>query len=400
MKSLAIIAEYNPCHKGHAYQIEKARELSGSDIIIALMSGNFVQRGTPAVFDKYTRAGLAVLSGADIVIELPTVFATSSAEGFAYNAIDILNRINSVDYISFGMENDDLSRFAEIAKILSNEPETYRLLLKKYMNMGYSAPLSREYALSEYSGNNDFKDFLNRPNNILALEYIKAMHKTSSSIIPVPVKRIGNGYNDTIATTPYPSATAIRNMYKNNDTEGIKNSLLPHVYDYISCKKPLFEEDFSMLLNQSILLNKNNLHEYSDIDEKLSNRINNLFSSGSYYNFNGLVTELKSKNYTYTRICRSLLHILLGIKDSDIKTTDTCRVLAFNKNGGKFLKDIRHKSDIKLICDLSEIKNTLKENPVLQKDILSSDIYRLAYFNKYNENLTDEYRHKPEIINS
>lgn len=400
MKSLAIISEYNPCHKGHAYQIEKARELTGSDIIIALMSGNFVQRGIPAVFDKYTRAGLAVLSGADIVIELPTVYATSSAEGFAYYAIDILNRLNAVDYISFGMENDNLSVINEIAKILSDEPKNYRILLKKYMRKGFSAPLSREYALSEYLSNTGFRNILSMPNNILALEYIKALHKTSSAITPVPVKRIGNGYNDAIATTPYPSATAIRNMYKNNDTEGIRSSLLPDVYDYISCKKPLFEEDFSMLLNQSILLNRNFLHEYSDIDEKLSNRINNLFSSGNYYKFNGLAAELKSKNYTYTRICRSLIHILLGIKDNDIKSADACRVLAFNKAGGKFLKDIRDKSGIKLICDLSEAKNILKENTILQKDILSSDIYRLAYFNKYNENLTDEYRHKPEIINS
>ena len=158
MKSLAIISEYNPCHKGHAYQIEKARELSGSDIIIALMSGNFVQRGIPAVFDKYTRAGLAVLSGADIVIELPTVYATSSAEGFAYYAVDILNRLNTVDYISFGMENDNLSIINEIAKILSDEPENYRILLKKYMSKGFSAPLSREYALSEYLSNTGFRN--------------------------------------------------------------------------------------------------------------------------------------------------------------------------------------------------------------------------------------------------
>lgn len=116
-----------------------------------------------------------------------------------------------------------------------------------------------------------------------------------------------------------------------------------------------------MLLNQSILLNRNFLHEYSDIDEKLSNRINNLFSSGNYYKFNGLAAELKSKNYTYTRICRSLIHILLGIKDNDIKSADACRVLAFNKAGGKFLKDIRDKSGIKLICDLSEAKISLRK---------------------------------------
>lgn len=245
MKSLAIISEYNPCHKGHAYQIEKARELSGSDIIIALMSGNFVQRGIPAVFDKYTRAGLAVLSGADIVIELPTVYATSSAEGFAYYAVDILNRLNTVDYISFGMENDNLSIINEIAKILSDEPENYRILLKKYMSKGFSAPLSREYALSEYLSNTGFRNILGMPNNILALEYIKALHKTASAITPVPVKRIGNGYNDAIATTPYPSATSIRNMYKNNDTEGIKSSLLPDVYNYISCKNLYLKKIFN-----------------------------------------------------------------------------------------------------------------------------------------------------------
>ena len=400
MKTIAIISEYNPCHKGHAYQIAKAKEKTDADIVIALMSGNFVQRGMPAVFDKYTRAHAAILSGVDIVLELPAVYATASAELFAENSVKILDMLG-VDYLSFGIESDNLDNFDEIVSIFSVEPSEYKKLIKDELKKGNSLPLARQNALSCYTTIPDAEKIIASPNNILGIEYLKAIKKYHSGITPVAIKRVGNGYNDTFASTDYPSATAIRKMYEKKDNDMLFSALLPEVFEYLGSKKTLFSNDFSDILMYSIMNNINNLTDFSDVDEKIANRIINCFKNGVFYTYDSLIEMLKTRNYTYTRISRILCHILLNIRKQDITEPAFSRVLAFNDNGKKYLREIRKKSDFILLTDIKDAKKILSENGLatLGKDIFSSNIYRLVYKSVHNVTLTDEYRKMPEIIN-
>lgn len=398
MNVTAIIAEYNPCHKGHIYHIRKTRELTKPDCLIVVMSGNYVQRGIPAIFDKYTRAHSAVLAGADLVLELPVIYSTASAEFFAENSVKILKNLGNVSNLSFGVENDDKKILSEIADILINEPDEFRKMLKKYVREGNSVATARAKALSVIDERAE--KIISSPNNILAIEYIKAIKKNNANIAHFGIKRIGNGYNDPVATTEYPSATAIRNMYHNKELDAVKSGMSDEIFNYIKDKRPLSENDFNVVLNQALLKNAGNFDSFFDVDEKIANRIDNIIKKGTFYNYNELAMLLKTRNYTYTRICRILSHIMLGIGKDDITEPSYCRVLAFNDAGSRYIKETKKSGNNMLFTDIKQIKNTLSGRALrsLEKDIYASDIYRMIMYEKHGMIIPDEFRHKPEIL--
>ena len=403
MKVAGIISEYNPFHKGHQYHIETTRKITGADCIVAVMSGNFVQRGIPAIADKYTRAKAAVLGGADLVIELPAVFATGSAEIFAEGAVKLIDALNNVDYISFGSEAGRLDEFNNIADVLINEPEEYRNILQNHLKSGNSMPVSRAKALLEYFNDETLTEIIASPNNILSIEYIKALKKIKSAVTPVTIARIGNGYNDSDVTTDYPSATAIRNLYVDG-AKNIAKTMPEPVFEYFSSMNgvimPVFPDNCSTLINHALRLNANILNDFLDVDEKLANRINNLLKDGKIYTFTELCDAIKTKNYTYTRISRALLHILLNIKSEDIKVPSYAKILACNSIGRQFIKECKKTSAIPFLNDASDAKKVLSEDALnmLEKDIYASDIYRLIVKETFGTVITDEFRHRPELV--
>ena len=226
MTITAVIAEYNPFHNGHAYQLAKARELTGADYLVVIMSGDFVQRGAPAILDQHDRAELALLGGADLILQLPCHFALGSAQHFARGAVSLLTALGCVDFLCFGSEYGDTAPFLELADVLLHEPEEYRELLSGLLRNGLSFPTARAQALSAYFSDSasfsslskeELDTFLKEPNNILGIEYVQALLLSQSRIRPVTIRREGSGYHEgALFTHALPSATAMRNLLFSN----------------------------------------------------------------------------------------------------------------------------------------------------------------------------------------
>lgn len=397
MSTVGIIAEYNPFHKGHAYQINKAKELTGADHVIIIMSGNYVQRGTPAILDKYTRAKHALKNGASLVIELPVCYSTASAELFAYSAISTLNKLGVVDHISFGCENDDIDSLMKIANILANEPDDYKSSLKSFLSKGEAYPVARKHALSSILDNDSMTALLETPNNILAIEYIKALIKTKSSIKPVPVKRTDNGYHSTTTDSEFASATAIRNIIKTDELTTLDN-LVPEntLADYSRVKHFLDTDDLSQSLAYKLNYT-DDLCKYYDISDFLANRINNL--KIDFTNYNSFVNLLLTKNETHTHISRGLIHILLEITKDDIlefKENGTifyANPLAFNVKDTSLLKSIKNNSSIELINKFGEYykKQTGHVKKMLDINIKADNLYNYIFTANNDFSLSNDF---------
>ena len=385
MKIIAIIAEYNPFHNGHLYQLQKSVQETGANGVIAIMSGNFVQRGHPAFFDKWTRTEMALAAGVNLVIELPTFFATASAEQFAFGAIKLLDATNSVHHLCFGSEIMDKYAFDKIASILANEPESFKLALADSLSQGHSFPKARESALKTVL---KVDEIPTTSNSILGLEYFKALKKLDSPITPHLIKRVGSGYNDERLNTGFSSATAIRKAYfkaqKDEEPFYFDDFLPKKCVDYINRTHPvaLSAENF-----QDILLYKlrsssaSELSKFREVTEGLENKLKTV--SQRARNYDELISGLKSKRYTTTKLSRMLNNILLNIP-KDFDTTDHLnylRVLGFDQTGQNILKIIKKNSDLNLVTNLNHISNSLKDNPLLAMDCLATDIYSLGYAN-------------------
>ena len=226
-KVLGIVGEYNPFHNGHLYHLEESKKITGSTYTVAIMSGNFTQRGSTSLIDKWSKVEMAIQNGIDLVIELPVLYATSSAENFADGAVKILDSLKVVDYISFGSETSDIDALNKLADVLYKEPKKYKTLLSHELNKGISFPKARENALMMYL--NDIRKYVNvlsSPNNILGIEYLKALKKYKSNIQPISIARYEAGYNDISYSGNIASATAIRNIVKNGGFD-ILRRLLP-----------------------------------------------------------------------------------------------------------------------------------------------------------------------------
>ena len=373
MNLLGLIVEYNPFHNGHLYHLNESKKITNATHTIAVMSGNFMQRGTPALLDKFTRAEMAVRNGVDLVVELPTLYACQSAEIFAHGGISLLNSLNCVNSICFGSEIGDIDILYLISKILIDEPIDFKIKLKDYLDKGLPFPKARASALFYYITENklydtseeDLLNMLNSPNNILGIEYIKSILKLNSKIKPYTINRINSGYNSLNVNDSICSASAIRNALKNNSLNTINYTMPKDTYDIInrvieSGFNLVYNEDFYQILSSIIIRDKDNLTDYFEVNEGIENKIyNSIFKC---HNIETLQNEIKSKRYTMTKISRTLNNIMLGIKGGDIlKTKDLTnipyvRVLAFNEKGCEILKEIKKNSEIEVITKFSKIK--------------------------------------------
>ena len=387
-KVLGIVAEYNPFHNGHLYHLNKSKELTGANYTIAIISGNFTERGDTSLVDKWKKTKMALESGVDLVIELPVLYAISSAENFAEGAIKILNSLGIVDYISFGCESDNLENLDRIATVFNNEPKAFKKMLNDALSLGLSYPSARQNALSNFL--NISLDELALPNNILAIEYLKALKKFNSNIEPILIKRFESGYNDTSFSNNIASATAIRKLIKNKDYDILHNLLPKKSYSILmdSINADDIVVDLSCFEKEIIYtFRKMTTHEISklpDVSEGLENNIKNAVNSCC--NIFELLEKIKSKRYTLTRLQRILLYALLGITKNDIeiskRTTPYVRVLGFNENGKKLVSKIKKTNpnlqiitSVKKFVDMN-IDEDLKN--LFDKDILATNIYTLA----------------------
>lgn len=400
MKTAAIIAEYNPFHNGHKYLIEETKRLTGADYILVVMSGDFVQRGAPAIFNKYLRTQMALLGGADIVLELPCLYAVSSAEFFAGGSVSLLNRLGVVDYLSFGSECGDIHMIKNCAKLLLSEPAPYRQLLSSLLKQGMSFPAARSKAIYQTAGSaspfSEIPDLLSSPNNILALEYCKALFALHSPIVPVTVKRLGDAYHEISLNDDrsiFSSAAAIRKTIENGD----------------SSESFLTSDDFSSLLYYRLLSEyQDGFTGYLDCNSELSRRI--IKHLPDFTDFTGFSALLKSKNITHTKVNRALFHILLHITtpDSYLKPilkrelfTPYARLLGFRKEASVLLSAIKKHGEIPIISKLADAGNILDAHglAMLEQDIFSSSIYESVFSQKYKKKLpVNEYRQSPVIL--
>ena len=398
MKTVGLITEYNPFHNGHAYHIEKAKMLTGADRVIVVMSGDFVQRGAPAVMPKHLRAESALLSGASLIIELPVCFATGSAEYFAQGSISLLNRLGCIDSICFGSECGDLHLLKEIAQILADEPIEYQTALKQALKEGASFPAARQEALNIYS--DKYSEILASPNNILGIEYLKALAKIHSKMEPFTIKRIGAGYHDMDIDGQFSSATAIRSdIYQLADVNSSFESLpLTHIQTQVpsSCHElmkknyrtryPVKADDFSLLLKAKLLSETaGSFSHYLDMSPELANRILRL--RNDYLSFEQFCDLLKTKELTRSRISRSFIHVLLGITNDWLTAMKApapyARILGFRRDHADLLGILKRTSDIPLITSPARAVLADTAYQMLELDIYASNLYESVITDLY-----------------
>ena len=435
MKVTGIIAEYNPFHKGHKYQIDYCKKKLNSDYVIVAMSGDYVQRGTPALLPKHVRAEMALRCGADLVLEMPVSVSTASAEAFAMGGVSMLDGLHIVDSLCFGSEYGEVSALMELAEILVEEPEEYRQLLKEFLSNGLSFPSARCQALTEYFKNphnftgddfdgvltpllNQIVQILNSPNNILGIEYCKALLRLKSNIKPVTLKRQGMGYHETLAETDgsdrfsctdgntFASASAIRELLKATLTPETISRIASQVPDEISLLLAsslqrngfLTEDALDPLLSYCILKeNADSFCSYLDVSRDLAERIMN--RSNELNGFLQAASFLKTKELTQSRIQRALLHIILGIREVPA-TVPYARVLGFRRESSTLLKEIKDSSSIPLITKLADANSLLDESgrSFLYETVFSSNLYEKLLCQKSSRNFVHEYQKQIVIL--
>lgn len=410
MNVTAIVAEYNPFHNGHLYHLNQSKEITNADYTIAIMSGDFLQRGYPALIDKYSRAKMACLSGVDIVFELPCVYSLSSAEYFATASVLTLARLGVVNSICFGAECDDLSLLTHIAQLLLDEPKEYITTLKMHLKSGLSYPKARSLSLTSYMHADDsLSDIINQPNNILAIEYIKAILKFKLPIKPYIIKRKTAMYHDISLNSSISSATAIRhNIIDTNSLSNIVKDVPIPVYNQLSTSFhsifPILPNDFSDYLNYSIIFDHQNISSYMDVNEDISDRIVNLYNPQN--SFHTFAENLKTKQYTLTRVNRLLMHIILKHDRNSFQEYINNqyvyygRLLSFRKESSSLIKTINSNTSIPIINKLAVGKKQLDKIGIhmLENDISASTLYNQVVFNRYKTIIPNDYTHNIEII--
>lgn len=366
----AIIAEYNPFHKGHKYHIGQTRKITGCDNIIAVMSGNFVQRGEPAFTDKMTRTRCALLNGVDMVVELPVEYATSSADIFAQGAVDIIKAMGIAHSISFGSEAGNTEVFAKLMDILHEEPKGYKYELKYYLDQGLSYPLARQHALSAFLAIPfENLDFLSLPNNILALEYMLALR--GSDIVPFTVERKTSQYNSTMLTGEISSSTAIKHAIEKGNLSEAISSVPDNCADIISSITRLPSlDDYSDIFHYIIrTVSAKELSETADITEGIENRI---ISEAAGDKLSIIAEKVKTKRYTHSKIQRGLLHIILGItKEQQATPPSYIRVLGVRKDKIQLLSELTEKAALPVITNVKDSEK------LLANEIRATDIYNI-----------------------
>ncbi len=334
MKIVGVIVEYNPFHQGHAWHLAEARAQTGADYVLVAMSGNFVQRGAPAMFDKYIRAEAALRGGADLVLELPPAVSTASAESFASGAVSLLMDTGIVTDLCFGCECGDLEALRRPAEILAQEPEAYRTLLRGHLRQGISFPLARAYALHEYDPDIP-QELLREPNNLLGLEYLKALTRSESAIRPHAIRRTGASYHEKELgdAERYASASAIRGELIRTGgrftPELLRQLPASGLYRNYEGKTPVTEDAFSLLLIEKLRrIQGTPLDAYLGVTPELARRIESHLDE--FVSFSQFTDLMKTRDLTRTAVSRALLHILLDIRES--RPAELLRVLGFRRD--------------------------------------------------------------------
>ena len=425
MKVAAVISEYNPFHNGHLYQLQAIRSQLHADYIIIIMSGNFVQRGTPALINKYERCRMALENGADLIFELPVYFALGSAEYFAQGAVSLADKLGIVDFLHFGSESGDITVLENCARIVADESDTYKASLSRHLKSGASFPSARSLSIREQADNcpGDFEKLLASPNNTLGIEYIKAILQRKSTIKPMTVERKGEGYNsNSLASDSFISANAIRTALENasdaTDTISLKQYLPESVYRLLFREQNaegyfLFPNDFSEVLAyklQEAATGKAGFAEYYDVGNQLSNTFYNHLAD--FTTMTDFALLCKSKNLTYTRICRSLMHILLNMTQENaelLKANDYslyARLLGFTAHGKELLKSIKANASIPIITKpVSALKQLVGPALLsLRSDLFAATVYertkqqKLTHMSHYTSSATFENELTQELI--
>lgn len=427
MKIVGLITEYNPFHNGHLYHLQKTKEITGADAVIAVMSGNYVQRGAPAIMPKHIRAKVALEAGVPLVIELPSCYACGSAEYFAEGSISILEKLGCVDAICFGSECGDLSILEKIASITANEPLEYQRFLQEELKAGISYPKARQIALKRYTKDENIDLILSQPNNILGIEYIKALMRRKSGMGIYTIKRHVSGYHDEELAENYSSASAIRRLlwhasnaiHLEDDQpydepplsealtrlEGqVPSACIRMLEETHRTRYPVYANDFSLLLKYRLMCEtKESLTQYADVSSDLANRMLNRLND--FVSFDQFCDLLKTREVTYSRISRALFHILLHIKQEDMalyRQNNGCNyahILGFRKDASSLLKYVKRHTEIPLITKLTLQENLdMSAKKMLENEIFSSNLYESIITEKFHLPFIHEYQQQLILV--
>ena len=373
--ALGIIAEYNPFHNGHKYHLDQSLKESGADVSVAVISGNFTQRGEIAMLDKWTRAEIAVKNGVNLVVEMPVIFACNNAGYFARGGVEILEALG-VSTISFGSELGNMDEIIRIARAMMENEEIIENKVKQAVKTGLAYPRARQEALISILGH-ETAAHLETPNNILAFEYLQNMNKAN----PMTIRRQGAGYHDLNADQMFASATAIRQALSHNEdisraVPEISREIIEREKENIAYQEKLFH----LLCHKVITTPAETLNNIFGAEEGLGSAM----KKGVRYwkSYEDIIENLKSKRYTRTRIARVMIHALLGITRQEVKSAENyIRVVAFDKKGSEYLKQVKKTGQ----CPLPIITNINKDTEdcpqiiyTLEKDIFAADLYNLA----------------------
>ena len=381
MNVSAIISEYNPFHNGHAYHIKETRK-HGATHVIALMSGNFVQRGDLAIISKHERAKMALLSGVDLVVEIPVVWSIASAEFFASAAVKIADSLGCVNTLSFGCESAEIHLLKKAAEIICDN--NIKLEILKELKNGVSFPKARENVVRQFFGgvNSRLSDIFRSPNNILAIEYIKSLNNIRSNIKPIAIKRIGSSHDENHINSHLPSASYVRQLIYNNEDF---SELVPRpVFKIINENIQEQKAPANIYSIQTAILaklrktKKEELKNICDVSEGLENRIFKSIRLST--SLEELYSLIKTKRYTLSRIRRIILFAFLGINREDVYSSPPyIRILGFNNRGKHLLKELKNNSKLPIITKKSDV-NSLNKNAkkIFDLEQVSSDLYNLS----------------------
>lgn len=436
MKINAIIAEYNPLHKGHEYLINKGKEITGADYTIVVMSGDFVQRGEPAVMDKSIRVEAALLAGADLVIELPLYYSLASAEYFAKGAVALIDKLGCVDNLVFGSETDNIELLTDIARLSIDHEKDLFTNISKYMAEGNSYPKAEslaiadiidtlseddniEYEMLRQYSREEIAAILLAPNSTLAICYIKSIISLGSNINPVAINRITSEHGD--LSLGALSSSAIRKEFFEENYSPLKNQLSEDVYDLLAANieknYPIHVDDYSDILFYKLrsLIYGNGarlksagilaLTEYLDVSEDLAGRIINCLND--YRNFSQFVAILKTKSITYSHISRALMHIVLDIKKSNAQKYIAndfslyARILGFYRDSSEILSIVKANATLPVVSKLADAEEQIDDKLVLKllnETVNASELYSGIVASRFNSDYIPELSKQIVII--
>jgi len=424
MNIIGIITEYNPFHNGHAYQINELRKKEKADYIVVAMSGDYVQRGGPAIFDKFARTTMALQGGADLVIMLPVSISLASAEQFARGGVSILSSLG-VDSIAYGCEEPNLHQLKGFASFFHSEPKDYREYISLNLKKGLTYPAARQAAFDEYQctlanpkltlstcfqHQQPDSQFLASPNNILGIEYEKALLHLDRQLKTIPLQRKGSDYHSDYFDHEFSSATAIRKALFHQDptlSSYLPASSFQQLLAELTLSGPINENHFSTLLEYELLRHKKQGYtSFLDCNSDCSNRIQNLLPQ--FTSFSDFATLLKTKGYTHTRIQRILMHILCNITAKDnlmleeLHYAPYARVLGFRKDSSELLGILQKKSAIPMITSVADaIKETADSRlHFLEQDLAASDLYHLVVKQQFGRSIANDFSHPLSILSS